>query len=90
MPALHTMKFHDITHTLESVGYRLNPDGDGFTVNEPDPRKIIDTLRLTQDFGVLRIGFFYTLILPNDQVIYIYIYIDADQFGTRIHEPEHN
>lgn len=86
MPALHTMTFHDVTHTLESVGYRLMPDGNGFVTSEPDPWKLVDTLRLTQTFGVVQIGFFYTLILPNDQVIYI----DADQFGTRIHEPEHN
>lgn len=86
MSAFHTMKFHDITHALESVGYRLNPDGNGYTVSEPDPRKIIDTLRLTQTFKVIQIGFYYSLILPND----LLIYIDADQFGTRIHESEHN
>ena len=83
MPALHTMKFHDITHTLEIVGYRLNPDGNGYTVSEPDPRMIIDTLRLTQTFSVVLFGFFYSMIFPDDQVIYI----DADQLGTRIHEP---
>lgn len=86
MPTLHTMQFHDITHTLESVGYRLIPDGNGYVVGELDPRKIIDTLRLTQTFSVAIFGFFYSMIFPNDQVIYI----DADQFGTRIHEPESN
>lgn len=86
MPALHTMKFHDITHTLESVGYRLIPDRNGFVTDEPDPRKIIDTLRLTQTFGVIQIGFFYSLIFQNSQLLFI----DIDQFGTRIHEPEHN
>lgn len=86
MPAFHTMKFHDVTHTLESVGYRLIPDGNGFVVDEPDPQKLVDTLRLTQRFTLITVGLFFSLIFSDGQRVWI----DADQFGTRIHEPEHN
>jgi hypothetical protein len=85
-PALHSLRFHDILHTLESYGYRLTRDdtggNPGYVLSEQNPLNIVDTLRLTQRFAVERLGVFWNLEFPNGQTIGV----DLDYYGTRIFE----
>lgn len=87
MTAFHSLRFHDVLHNLESVGYRprpseFKPGEAAYTVSEPNPDKIIDTLRLTQNFKVVEMGHYTDLHFANGEIIAV----DADFYGTRIME----
>lgn len=82
MLAMHSLRFHDIIHTLEDIGYRPQPVTNGVVLDIDNPDVIVDTLRLSQPAKFERKGHYNTLIYPNGQRIAV----DGDFSGVFIRE----